>query len=144
MKVHVINGPNLNLLGTREPEIYGHETLDEINRRVADHAKQLGIDPSFAQSNVEGEIVNELQQADRDCAAIVINPGAYTHTSLAIADAIRAISAPVIEVHLSNIHARGRERARSVTATAARGLVCGFGADGYLLAMDAIPRVLKS
>lgn len=138
MKILVIHGPNLNLLGTREPDIYGKQTLAQINSLVAKYCKERGVDVEAFQSNHEGAIIDRIQEAAASgVSAIVMNPGAYTHTSLAIADAIRAVKTPVVEVHLSNLHARGPERAKSVTATACRGIVSGFGAASYLLGIDA-------
>jgi 3-dehydroquinate dehydratase-2 len=150
MTILVIHGPNLNLLGKREPGIYGTKTLEELNATLADHANGKGIRLDFFQSNHEGEIIDRLQAAggatDKGgpADAIVINPGAYTHTSLAIADAIRGIDPPAIEVHLSNIHARGHTRARSLVAPACAGQISGFGFDSYRLGIDAAVSVLKS
>jgi len=145
MKILVIHGPNLNLLGTREPEIYGHRTLDELNGMIADHARARGVEVTTFQSNHEGAIIDQLQLAAAEgCDAVVINPGAYTHTSVAIYDAIRGISIPVVEAHISNIHAREDMRTRSVTAGACAGTIGGFGFDSYLLAIDAAIAVLKS
>jgi 3-dehydroquinate dehydratase-2 len=145
MKILVIHGPNLNLLGTREPEIYGTRTLERIDAILVAYGRERGVEVETFQSNHEGAIVDRLQGAEAEkVGAVVLNPGAYTHTSLAIADAIRAVSVPVIEVHLSNLFARGAERARSVTATACRGVVCGFGHESYLLGIDAAIRVGRS
>jgi 3-dehydroquinate dehydratase-2 len=143
MKILVIHGPNLNLLGTREPEIYGTKTLRQVDAAIARHARDRDVEIMTFQSNHEGEIIDRIQRADADGVhAIVLNPGAYTHTSLAIADAIRAVSTPVIEVHLANLYARGPERARSITATACRGVIGGFGMDSYRLGIDAAIRVV--
>lgn len=145
MKILVIHGPNLNMLGTREPAVYGTRTLEELNALIVAHAKGLGAGVSTFQSNHEGAIIDHIQLAEAEGhQAIVINPGAYTHTSLAIADAIRGVDLPVIEVHISNIHARERTRARSLTAAACVGSISGFGFNGYLLAVDAAVAVLKS
>jgi 3-dehydroquinate dehydratase-2 len=142
MKILVIHGPNLNLLGRREPEVYGKRTLAEIDSLVMKHGRERGVDVESFQTNHEGAIVDRIQSASSEgFAAIVLNPGAYTHTSLAIADAIRAVAMPVVEVHLSNLYARGAERAKSVTATACRGIVSGFGAESYLLGIDAAIRI---
>ena len=138
MKIVVIHGPNLNLLGTREPAVYGSRTLSELDAEIAAHARARGVTVETFQSNHEGELVARIHQAAADGAGIVINPGAYTHTSLAIADALRGVDVPAVEVHLSNIHARGPERSRSVTAAACRGLVSGFGFAGYALGIDAL------
>lgn len=135
--IYVLNGPNLNLLGTREPEIYGHVTLAEIETACADRAGQLGRSVVFRQSNVEGDLVNWLQEARDKAAAVVLNAGAYTHTSVAIHDAIKAIGVPVIETHLSNPAAREEFRHLSLVGRAAKGVIAGFGATSYLLAIEA-------
>ena len=130
----VVNGPNLNLLGSREPENYGQETLDSINERLADSAEDIGISLSFFQSNIEGEIVTAIQEA-ADADGIILNAGAYTHTSVAIRDAIAAIDTPVVEVHLSNVFAREEFRHISLIAPVCRGSISGFGKQSYLLAL---------
>ena len=136
--VYVLNGPNLNLLGTREPEIYGTATLDDIAAQVADHAQALGLAVDVRQSNHEGHLIDWLHEAQAQGArAVVLNAGALTHTSLALYDAIRSIRTPVIEVHLSNPHAREAYRHKSYVGMAAHGSIAGFGAHGYLLALDA-------
>ncbi len=137
-KVLIINGPNLNLLGTREPGIYGSQTLEDINNKVIEEAKKLGIQVSFFQSNHEGEIIDKIHAARGTFDAIIINPGAYTHYSYAISDAIKAVMIPTVEVHLSNIHAREEFRSKSVTAPVCVGQISGFGSKGYLLALNAI------
>jgi 3-dehydroquinate dehydratase-2 len=134
----VLNGPNLNLLGAREPEIYGTTTLDEINSLIKDRAQILGFNVDCKQSNLEGELVTWIQQAPTSANAIIINAGAYSHTSIAIFDALSAIDLPIIEVHLSNPFAREEFRRHSFITPAANGLICGLGATGYLLALDAI------
>jgi 3-dehydroquinate dehydratase-2 len=140
--IFVLNGPNLNLLGLREPEVYGHDTLDDIAGRVEDRARELGFDVEFRQSNHEGHLIDWLHEANADSAkAVILNPGGYTHTSVALHDAVRAISVPVIEVHLSNPHAREPFRHRSYIGKAAKGTIAGFGAMGYLLALDAAARL---
>jgi 3-dehydroquinate dehydratase-2 len=145
MKILVIHGPNLNMLGKREPEVYGTRTLEEINALITSHAKSKGATVSTFQSNHEGAIIDHIQLAAAEGhQAIVINPGAYTHTSLAIGDAIRGVDLPVIEVHISNIHAREEARARSLTAPACIGSISGFGFNSYLLGVDAAIAVLKS
>ena len=142
MKILVIHGPNLNLLGSREPEIYGHRTLAEIDAMLVRHGRDRKVEVECFQSNHEGVIIDQIQQAAASgFAAIVLNPGAFAHTSLAIMDAIRSVKTPVVEVHLTNIHARGPERNRSVTAGVCRGIVSGFGADSYLLGLDAASRL---
>jgi len=136
--IYVLNGPNLNLLGMREPEIYGSETLDEIAGQIEDHAQTLGFDVDIRQSNHEGHLVDWLHEASAEGAhAVIVNAGALTHTSLALFDAIKAISTPVIEVHISNPAAREEYRHKSFIAPVAKGSICGFGAFGYQLALDA-------
>ena len=135
MKIMVINGPNINMLGTREPEIYGSLTLDDIINNLKDYAKTLGIELETFQSNVEGEIVNTIQKAKTDCSGIVLNPAAYTHTSVAIRDAIAAVGLPCVEVHLSNIHNREEFRKNSLTAPVCIGQIAGFGANSYKLGL---------
>ncbi|MEN9682392.1 MAG: type 3-dehydroquinate dehydratase [Pseudomonadota bacterium] len=140
--IHVLHGPNLNLLGTREPEIYGRETLGDIDARIAARAAELGYAIEAHQSNHEGQLVDWLQAANAAGAhAVLLNAGAYTHTSLAIHDAIRAIKVPVIEVHLSNPHLREEFRHKSFVGMAAKGTVCGFGPDSYLVALEAAVRL---
>jgi 3-dehydroquinate dehydratase II len=141
-KILVLNGPNLNLLGTREPDIYGTETLDDIERQSRAQAKALGLGIEFRQSNYEGELVDWIQDARQDMAGILINAGAYTHTSIAILDALKASGLPVVEVHLSNIFGRETFRHQSYVSFAATGLVCGFGGLGYSLALEAIARLI--
>lgn len=136
--VLVLNGPNLNLLGTREPEIYGSTTLDDIAAMLVEKGSALAIDIELRQSNHEGHLVDWLHEAARrNALAVILNAGAYTHTSIALRDAIKAIPTPVIEVHLSNPHARESFRHRSHIAPVARGTIAGFGAAGYALALDA-------
>ena len=143
MKILVIHGPNLNLLGTREPEIYGKETLEEIDARIKKHAEKSGVSVTCFQSNHEGAIIDKIQELGRKGSknahdALIINPGAFTHYSLAIRDAIQAVEIEAIEVHLSNIHGRENFRRRSVVAPACRGQISGFGSRSYLMALDAI------
>ncbi len=136
--IYVLNGPNLNLLGTREPEIYGAETLDEIAGALEDRAHELGLAIDMRQSNHEGHLIDWLHEASAEGAkAVILNAGAFTHSSIALYDAIRAIPVAVIEVHLSNPHAREPFRRRSYVAAAAKGSISGFGALGYQLALDA-------
>lgn len=135
--IHVLNGPNLNRLGLREPGIYGSETLADIEAACRKRAGERGFEIVFRQSNHEGVLVDWLHEA-ADAAGIVLNAGAYTHTSIALHDAIRAIDAPVIEVHLSNVFAREPFRHHSTLSPAAKGVICGFGAGSYLLAIEAI------
>ena len=143
MKILVINGPNLNLLGTREPEIYGRETLEDIEEACRKLGQDLGFEVLCYQSNSEGALVDRVQQARTDCAGIVINPGAYTHTSVALLDALLACAIPVIEVHLSNIHRREDFRHHSYVSKAAEGVICGLGAHGYNMALRAMARLLQ-
>ncbi len=140
--VFVLNGPNLNLLGTREPEIYGAETLDDIASALEDRGQELGIEIDLRQSNHEGHLIDWLHEAaSRKALAVIINPGGLTHTSVALHDAIKAIPTPVIEVHLSNPHARETFRHKSFVSPVARGTIAGFGSLGYLLALDAAARI---
>ena len=139
----VINGPNLNLLGTREPEIYGAETLDNIKDNMTAKAGKLNLSIDFRQSNIEGEIVNWIQEARENHDAIVINAGALTHTSVAIMDALLAVDTPCVEVHLSNIFKREEFRHHSYISSAAVGMITGFGAVGYLMAVDAVSDILS-
>lgn len=140
MRIAIINGPNLNLLGVREPHVYGTDTLDDIARKVRDAVADLGVELEYFQSSSEGAIIDELHAAryQRGVDAIVINPGAYTHTSIAIRDAVAAIAIPVIEVHLSNTHAREEFRRTSVIAPVCRGRIEGLGWIGYALAVRAL------
>ncbi len=142
MRVLVLHGPNLNLLGEREPEIYGTQTLAELDGAIAAAARELGIEVRCEQHNSEGAIVDALQAARKTEAGVVINPGAYAHYSYAIRDAIAAIALPTIEVHLSNVAAREAFRHTSVTAAACRGVVSGLGAMGYVLALRALAEIL--
>jgi 3-dehydroquinate dehydratase-2 len=135
--IYVLNGPNLNLLGMREPEIYGRATLADIEKACIERAAQFGRTIVFRQSNVEGELVNWLQEARDKAAAVILNAGAYTHTSVALLDAIKAIAIPVIETHLSNPAAREDFRHISLVGQAAKGVIAGFGATSYLLAIEA-------
>ncbi len=136
--VHVLNGPNLNLLGTREPEIYGRATLDDIRAALAERCAARGVELVFKQSNFEGDLVTWIQEAGRAGAPIILNAGALTHTSIAIHDAIKGSAAAVIEVHLSNVHARESFRSRSYIAPVARGVIAGFGPLSYFLALEAL------
>jgi 3-dehydroquinate dehydratase-2 len=140
--VLVLNGPNLNLLGTRQPEIYGRETLADIAVACRDEAKRVGLSIDFEQSNHEGELVGRIQEARTKNSGIVINAGAYTHTSVAILDALNAAEKPVIEVHLSNIYKREAFRHHSYISPVAIGVICGFGSQGYLLALQAMASTL--
>lgn len=137
MKVLFLNGPNLNLLGTREPEVYGRTTLADIEAKVRERAAQLKVSVDFRQSNQEGELVNWIQEAKSKFEVIVINAAAYTHTSVALRDAISAVGVPAIEIHLSNIHAREEFRHKSLIAPVCKGQISGFGAKSYILALEA-------
>lgn len=144
-KVLVLHGPNLNLLGERQPEIYGYETLDDINNRLYEKAAINGWDLKCLQSNHEGELIDAIHAARRDgTGLIVINPAAYTHTSVAILDALQAMNLPLIEVHLSNIYKREAFRHHSYVSQAADGVICGLGMEGYLLALRALAGKLGS
>jgi 3-dehydroquinate dehydratase II len=140
--IYVLNGPNLNLLGQRQPDIYGHNTLADIDVLCRRRAQQYGLDVTFRQSNHEGDVVDWLQEARQEAAGVIINPGAFTHTSIAILDAIIATELPVIEVHISNIHAREEFRRHSYVSTVAKAVLCGFGIEGYGLAIDGLAALL--
>ena len=142
--VTLLNGPNLNLLGLRQPEIYGRETLEDVVARVADQAEELGLTVRALQSNHEGQLVDWIHAARGTSAGIIINPGAYSHTSVAILDALNAYDGPVIEVHISNIHKREAFRHHSYVSTRADGVIAGCGTDGYLLALRRIASLLKA
>ena len=137
MKILFLNGPNLNLLGKREPDVYGHATLADIETSVRERAKDLGVEVDFRQSNVEGELVNWIQEAKGTFDVIVLNAAAYTHTSIALRDAIAAVGVPTIEIHLSNIHAREKFRQKSLIAPVCCGQIAGFGQKSYILALEA-------
>ncbi|HEX8625775.1 MAG TPA: type II 3-dehydroquinate dehydratase [Allosphingosinicella sp.] len=140
--IYVLNGPNLNLLGTREPEIYGAETLDDIAGQLEDRARELGVEVEIRQSNHEGHLIDWLHEAQAEGAkAAILNAAGFTHGSVALLDAVKAISTPVIEVHLSNPQARESFRRRSLIAPAVKGTIAGFGALSYLLALDAAARL---
>lgn len=141
-KILVIHGPNLNLLGEREPGVYGNDTLDSINKEISDEAKVLGLTCDFFQSNHEGAIIDEIQNARKLYNGIIINPGAYTHYSYAIRDAVAAIKIPCIEVHLSNVHSREEFRSKSVIAPVCKGQIAGFGKLSYILALKALAEMV--
>lgn len=143
LPIYVLNGPNLNLLGSREPEVYGRTTLAEIGKRVATRARSHGLAVVLRQSNHEGDLVDWLQEARAKAAGVILNAGAYSHTSVALLDAARALEKPLIEVHLSNPYARERFRRHSYISQAATGVICGLGADGYIAAIDALARILE-
>jgi 3-dehydroquinate dehydratase-2 len=142
--VYVLNGPNLNLLGQRQPKIYGRETLGDIHARLDQRARALGLAVEFRQSNYEGELVDWIQEARKTACGIIINAGAYSHSSIAILDALLACELPVIEVHLSNIYKREPFRHKSYISAAALGIICGLGPMGYELALDALAARLQS
>ncbi len=139
----VLNGPNLNLLGVREPATYGRDTLADIEEACLERAAVLGLALDFRQSNHEGQLVEWIQEARENADGIIINPAGYTTTSVALLDALKAVELPVIEVHLSNIHRREQFRHNSLVSQAARGVICGLGAHGYLLALDAVARIVE-
>lgn len=141
MKILFLNGPNLNLLGTRQPEIYGKDTLASIEAAVQERARTLGVMVEFRQTNDEGRLVTWIQEARGAFQAIALNAAAYTHTSIALRDAIAAVGVPVVELHLSNIHARESFRHHSMIAPVCRGQICGFGAFSYILALEAAVNV---
>ena len=144
-KILVLHGPNLNLLGTREPEIYGRETLAEINRQLTGLAQAGGHELICFQSNAEDELIDRIQQSREERTALILfNPGAFTHTSIALRDALAAVAIPFIEVHLSNVHAREPFRRHSYLSDIAVGVICGFGADSYRLALEAAMRRLPA
>ena len=140
----ILNGPNLNLLGTRQPEVYGRTTLSDIEAMCRAHGERIGVDVSFMQSNHEGALIDAIHEARGERDGLILNAGAYTHTSVALMDAISSAEIPAIELHLSNVHARESFRHTSYIAKVAVGVICGFGARGYTLAMDAMKSNLES
>jgi 3-dehydroquinate dehydratase-2 len=144
MKILFLNGPNLNLLGQREPEVYGWTTLKDIEAKVRERAGKFGAEIDFRQSNVEGELVAWIQQSKGSYNVIVLNAAAYTHTSIALRDAISAVGVPTIEIHLSNVHAREEFRHKSLIAPVCKGQIVGFGANSYVLAVEAAVSVNES
>ena len=141
-RILIINGPNLNMLGTREPELYGHETLADIEKKCRTYAENSGFSVDFAQSNHEGELITLVQGAVKKTSGLIINAGAYTHTSIALMDALLILKIPVIEVHLSNIFRREEFRHESYISKAAKGVICGFGSESYLLALQAMTTLI--
>ncbi|MEZ5827850.1 MAG: type II 3-dehydroquinate dehydratase [Hyphomicrobiales bacterium] len=142
--IYVLNGPNLNLLGSREPEVYGKETLDDLRQRCERKAKGLGLSVDFRQSNHEGELVAWIQEARTEASGLIVNAGAFTHTSIAMLDALLACPVPIIEVHLSNIFTREPFRHQSYVSKAAKGVICGFGGLGYELAVEALAATISA
>lgn len=142
--IYILNGPNLNMLGLREPAVYGTATLAGIEARCRQHASMLGRQIEFRQTNIEGELVTWIQEAREKAMGIAINAGAYTHTSIAIHDALKAADLPAVELHLSNVHKREEFRHHSMIAAAVNGVICGFGAESYLLALSALNSVITA
>jgi len=143
LKIQIINGPNLNLLGKREPDIYGHLTLDEIKKEVDSHCQPKKNNCKFYQSNIEGELVGKIQEISETADGLIINAAAFTHTSVAILDALNTLNIPKIEVHISNVFAREEFRHKSMISKSVNGIICGFGLNSYILAVDAIERIIK-
>ncbi len=139
----ILNGPNLNMLGVREPDVYGFKNLSAIALECEEHASELGCTIDFRQSNIEGEMVTIVQEAHGACAGVIINGGAYAHTSIALHDALKILEVPIIEVHISNTFKRESYRHHSYIAEVARGVICGFGGHGYILALDAMRALLE-
>lgn len=140
-KIEIINGPNINLLGKREPKIYGKLTLENINKNIQEYAKKLDLQASFYQSNVEGEIVNKIQESNKS-SGIIINAAAFTHTSVAIHDALKSLDIPKIELHISNIYKREEFRHKSLISNVVDGIICGLGTNGYKLALKGLKNIL--
>ena len=142
-KILIINGPNLNLLGDREKSKYGNDTLETVRKKCESHSKSIDVEIKFEQSNIEGEIVTIIQKAKGIFDGIIINAAGYTHTSVAILDALLAIKLPVIEVHITNIYNREEFRSKSLISKAAKGIICGFGVNGYIMALDSMKEHLR-
>lgn len=142
--VFILNGPNLNLLGLREPAVYGTATLKDVEAACREHAKQLGLSVDFRQTNTEGELVSWVQEAREKASAIALNAGAYTHTSVALHDALKAVDLPAVELHLSNVHKRETFRHHSFIAPAVTGVICGFGIQSYVLAISALHSIITA
>tara|TARA_B100001175_G_C19366438_1_gene569642 strand:- start:239 stop:676 length:438 start_codon:yes stop_codon:yes gene_type:complete len=141
-RIIIVNGPNLNLLGNREADIYGDTTLDDIKNNCIEKGKTLNLEVYFFQSNNEGEIINYIQEVNEKYDGLIINPAAFTHSSIAILDALRSLNKPKIEIHLSNIYAREEYRKKSVTSEGVDGLICGFGGNSYILGIEAIAKLI--
>ncbi len=144
LKVLVLHGPNLNMLGSREPDIYGIITLDQINRALEKRGESLRAELDFYQSNHEGELIDKIQDAEQDCNGILVNPGALTHYSYALRDALAGCGLPLVEVHISNIFSRESFRHDSVISPIASGVICGFGSDSYILGLEALVNIIKN
>ena len=142
-KIIIVNGPNLNLLGERESDQYGNETLKEIEKNCNEYATKNKIELSFYQSNIEGELVNEIQKSRNNQDGLIINAGGYTHTSVAIHDALKILKIPIIELHISNVYNREEFRHKSLISKVAKGVICGFGANGYIMSLQAINNFLE-
>ena len=142
-KILIINGPNLNLLGDREKSKYGNDTLETVRKKCESHSKSIQVEIKFEQSNIEGEIVTIIQKAKGIFDGIIINAAGYTHTSVAILDALLAVKLPVIEVHITNIYNREEFRSKSLISKAAKGIICGFGVNGYIMALDSMKKLLR-
>jgi len=140
----IINGPNLNLLGEREQSQYGSVTFDQLKKKCSEHSKKIGINAGFFQSNVEGEIVNKIQNSRKSCDGIIINAAGYTHTSVSIRDALDVFKKPIIELHISNIYKREEFRQKSLISEIVTGIICGLGSNGYILAINAMHELLKN
>ena len=140
--ITIINGPNLNLLGTREKEIYGNNTLEEIKKKCEEAGSKHNLIIDFFQSNNEGEIINKIQEVEKSCEGLIINPAAFTHSSIAILDSLRSVNKPKIEIHLSNIYSREEYRKKSITSEGVDGLICGFGENSYILGIEAIAKLI--
>jgi len=144
MKIIILNGPNLNLLGEREKNQYGDFTLKDINKNCNDYAKENNIELSFFQSNIEGDLINQIQNSRKNQDGLIINAGGYTHTSVAIHDALKILKIPIIELHISNIYNREEFRHKSLISKVAKGVICGFGAEGYIMSLKAMNKLLKN
>ena len=142
-KILIINGPNLNLLGDREKSKYGNDTLETVKKKCESHSKSINVEIKFEQSNIEGEIVTLIQKAKSDFEGIIINAAGYTHTSVAILDSLLAVKLPTIEVHITNIYNREEFRKKSLISKAAKGIICGFGINGYIMALDSMKKILN-
>ena len=143
-KILLINGPNLNLLGTREKETYGNISLDDIKKNCEEHCKKIGLELDFMQSNLEGEIVDAIQETRKNHQGIIINAGGYTHTSVAILDALLAVKKPTIELHITNIYKREDFRHKSLISKAVDGIICGLGTEGYIMALNGIKKIINN